>query len=185
MLYLFLLFYSSEYNRVYTNSQHTLTWNIHVTTIHRPSVAVMWLIHFGNIRPFICPWVVALHSSFEMGRKKKEDRIRRKWVKTQLKEDKQQQMRPWRVSVWDLKLRFKYSTHPTACQPLLRPLTVQEIGRILYPNVPEDTLARNLTYPRTGAVGFTSDNHRRAISCLLRPHNKQQGCINKIILCLK
>lgn len=42
-----------------------LTWNIHITAIHRPSMAIMWLIHFCNICPFICPWVVALHSSFK------------------------------------------------------------------------------------------------------------------------
>lgn len=56
-------------------SLEPLTWNIHITAIHRPSMAIMWLIHFGNICPFICPWVVALHSSLK---KKKDEREEKK-----------------------------------------------------------------------------------------------------------
>lgn len=68
----------AHYKWTYLSSLEPLTWNIHITAVHRPSMAIMWLIHFGNIRPFICPWVVALHSSLKKktkGEKRKKSEL--------------------------------------------------------------------------------------------------------------
>lgn len=36
-------------------------------------MTIMWLIHFGDISPFICPWVVALHGGLKKNTKEKEE----------------------------------------------------------------------------------------------------------------
>lgn len=51
------------------------TWNIHYSSIHSPSMAIVGFTHFGNVGPLVCSWIVTLYCGCCLRGKKTDKKI--------------------------------------------------------------------------------------------------------------